>query len=172
MDFERELGLNQTILFLMPSENYNDDIVEVLKELEGNICYVTLNKTYDSLIELFKRNKVSTKNIVFIDAISRTIKNVPDQSEDVYYVSSPAALTELSIVIEKFIKHNFDYVIFDSLTNLLIYEKKAPVAKFVSSLVNKIKNGKTRALFYALSIKEQDELIKQTSMFVDKVIQL
>ena len=64
------------------------------------------------------------------------------------------------------------HLIFDSLTNLLVYESKAPVAKFVSSLVNKIKESKTKAIFYALSVKEQESLIKESGMFVDKVIDL
>ena len=54
----------------------------------------------------------------------------------------------------------------------MIYEKKAPVAKFLSSIVNKIKESNTKALFYALSMKEQDDLIKEGSMFVDNVIDL
>ena len=81
-------------------------------------------------------------------------------------------MTELSLTISKFIKHDFDYLIFDSLTNLLVYESKAPVAKFVASLVNKIKESKTKAVFYALSIKEQEALIKESGMFVDKIIEL
>ena len=97
---------------------------------------------------------------------------MPDQSEGVYYVSSPGALTEISLVIAKFIRHGFDYIIFDSLTNMLVYENKAPVAKFVSVLVNKIKESKTKAIFYALSLKEQDALIRESGMFVDKVIDL
>jgi len=172
MDIKKELSSNQTILLLMPGTEYNEIIVNVLKKLSGNICYVTLNKTCDSLKELFKKKKIKTDNIVFIDAISKTIKNVPDQSEGVYYVSSPGAMTELSLVIEKFLRHKFDYLIFDSLTNLLVYENKAPVSKFVSSLVNKIKQGKTKAVFYALSVKDQETLIKESGMFVDKVLDL
>lgn len=173
MDIKKELSENQTILLLMPSTEYNNKIVEVVKKLDGkNIVYVTLNKTKDSLVEIFKKNKVKVDNIVFIDAISKTIKSVPDQSEGVYYVSSPGAMTELSLVISKFIKHNFEYLIFDSLTNLLVYEGKAPVAKFVSSLVNQIKGSKTKAIFYALSLREQESLIKESGMFVDKVIDL
>jgi len=173
MNIKKELSTNQTILLIMSSTDYNKEIVNIVKNLSGkNIVYVTLNKTQDSLLELFKKNKVNTKSIVFIDAISKTIKNVPDQSEGVYYVSSPGALTELSLVITKFIKHEFDYLIFDSLTNLLVYESKAPVGKFVSSLVNKIKESKTKTIFYALSVKEQEALIKESGMFVDKVIDL
>jgi hypothetical protein len=173
MDIKKELSSNQTILLIMSSADYNNEIIEVVKKLSGkNIVYVTLNKTHDSLVELFKKKKIKTENIVFIDAISKTIKSTPEQSDGVYYVSSPGALTEISLVVSKFIKHNFDYLIFDSLTNLLVYTQKAPVGKFVASLVNKIKESKTKAIFYALSVKEQESLIKESGMFVDKVIEL
>jgi len=173
MDLSKELAKNQTILLLMPGTEYNHIIVDNMKKLKGkNVCYVTLNKTSDSLRELFKKSKIKLDNIVFVDAISKTIKNVPDQGEGVYYVSSPGAMTELALTIDKFLRHGFDYIIFDSLTNLMVYESKAPVSKFVASLVNKIKSGKTRAVFYALSVKEQNVLIQESGMFVDKVLDM
>jgi archaellum biogenesis ATPase FlaH len=172
MDISKELQKNQTILLIMPSADYSRDIISVMKKLKGNICYVTLNKTFDALKEDFKKNKIKTDNIVFIDAISKTIRQVPDTTEGCYFISSPGSLTEISIAIDRFLRHNFDYIIFDSLTNMLIYEKKAPVAKFVSSLVNKIRATKTKAIFYALSVQEQQALIAETGMFVDKVVNL
>jgi len=147
VNIKKELKENQTVLFIMPSQDYNRDVVKVVKSLKGNIGYVTLNKTFDSLKETFKKAKVKTENILFIDAISKTIKSVPDQTEGCYYVSSPGSLTEISIAIDRIIKHEFDYLIFDSLTNMLVYESKAPVAKFVSSLVNKIRGSFDRAIW-------------------------
>ena len=173
MDIKNELTSNQTILLLMPSTEYNNVVLETVKQLsEGSVCYVTLNKTYNSLKELFKKNKINIENLVFIDAISNTISKKPSQEKGCYYVSSPGALTELSLAINKFLKHNFDYLIFDSLTSLLVYQKKVPVSKCISSLVNKIKATKTKAVFYALSAKEQEELIRESGMFVDKVVDL
>ncbi|MFH1682590.1 MAG: hypothetical protein ABIA37_02220 [Candidatus Woesearchaeota archaeon] len=173
MDIKKELSSNQTVLLLMPSTEYNENIVEVVKQLSGkSVCYVTLNKTFDSLKELFEKKKIDTKNIVFIDAISKTIKKVPSQTDRCYFCSSPGALTEISLAVSKFLKHNFEYLIFDSLTNLLIYQKKVPVAQFVSTLVNRIKDSKTKAVFYALSVQEQEELIQESGMFVDEVIDL
>ncbi|MDP6671293.1 MAG: hypothetical protein QGI60_05790, partial [archaeon] len=100
-----------------------------MKKLSGkNVCYVTLNKTAESLKELFKKNGVNVDNVVFIDAISKTFKQVPDQTEGCYFIRSPGALTDLSIRIHKLLEHGFEYLVFDSLTNLLVYEKKAPVA--------------------------------------------
>lgn len=173
MDLVKEFSSNQTMLLLMPGEDYNKVIVQNMKKIsKKSVCYVTLNKTSDALKELFKKAKIKTENIVFIDAISKTIKNMPDQGAGVYYVSNPGAMTELSLTIDKFLRHGFDYLVFDSLTNLLVYESKAPVSKFVASLVNKVKTSKTKAVFYALSLKEQNALIQESGMFVDKVLDL
>ena len=173
MDIKKELSSNQTILLLMPSLDYNQDIIKIIKQLSGkSVCYLTLNKTHDSLRELFQKKKINTENLVFIDAISKTIKSVPNQTKGCYFCSSPSALTEISLTISKFLKHNFEYLIFDSLTNLLIYQKKAPVAQFLSSIINKIRDSHTKAVFYALNMEEQEELIKEASMFVDNVIEL
>lgn len=172
IDIKKETSSNQTVLYLMSGVEYNNVIIKTIKSLSNKtVCYVTLNKTSDSLKETFKKNKIKTDNIIFIDAISKTIKKVPQQDKGVFYVSNPGALTELSLVINRFLNHNFEYLIFDSLTNMLIYEKKEPVAKFVSSIINQIKQSKTKAVFYALSVKEQDLIIKETSMFVDKVVE-
>jgi hypothetical protein len=171
MDITKELNSNQTVLLLMPSASYNKQLVGVVKKLaKKSVCYVTLNKTANSLKEMFKKGKVNVENIVFIDAISATVMKVPKQDNACYYCSSPGSLTEISLMVSKFLRHKFDYLIFDSLTNLLIYQKKAPVGKFVSSLINKIKASDTRAVFYALSAKEQQDLIQQSGMFVDKVV--
>ena len=173
MDIAKELSSNQTILLIMSSDNYNKSSIDVTKPLtDGSVCYVTLNKTYSAIKENLEKSKINLTNIVFIDAISKSIQQKAKQTENCYFISSPGALTEMSLTISKFIKHDFNYIIFDSLSNLMIYEKKAPVAKFVSSLVNKIKGSKTKAVFFAVSVKEQDALIKETSMFVDKVINL
>ena len=173
MDIKKELELNKTLLLIMPSVNYNEVIVDTLKELSGkSACYVTLNKTFSSLKELFNKKDIDTKNVVFIDTISKTIKDVPDQTKGCYFCSSPGALSEISVKISKLLNHNFEYLIFDSLTNLLIYQQDDPVAQFLSNLANKIRDTNTKAIFYVLSVKAQDELIKETEMFVDKVIEI
>ncbi len=172
IDIKKELDKNQTILGVMESEKYNEAIITVPKILasKGTICYVTLNKTSSSLIEIFKKNKINLSNIVFIDAISKSFKKSPNKSDQVYFVSSPGAFTEISLVLSKFLKHKFDYVIFDSVTNLMTYHNKTIINKFLKTLVSNIKKTKSKSLFFTLNIKEHQSLIKQGNMFFDKVI--
>ena len=82
MDIENELKENKIVLLLVPSLDYNDIVHANAKILsKKNLGYITLNKTADSLKEDFKKAKVNVENILFIDAISKTIKNVPDQAK-------------------------------------------------------------------------------------------
>ena len=69
MNVIKQLSENQVILVLVPSMQYNDTILEVTKSLsKKKVCYVTLNKTFDSLKEIFKKNNVTMDNVIFIDA--------------------------------------------------------------------------------------------------------
>jgi archaellum biogenesis ATPase FlaH len=173
MNVVEELKINKVILLLVSNKTYAPFVIDTLRQLEGKkICYVSLNKTCSALKELFVNNNISLSNVVFIDAISQTIQRTPSHAEQCYFISSPGALTELSIVINKFLQHDFDYLIFDSLTNILTYHRQAPVARFIALLTNKIKTTKTKAIIFALSSDENEGVIKESGMFVDRVMEI
>ena len=74
-------------------------------------------------------------------------------------MSSPGSLKKLSLMIDKFLRHDFEYIIFDSLNDLLIYREKKSVKRFLLKTFKKIKSSKTKAIFYVLNLKEQEDLI-------------
>ncbi len=170
MNLKTEFKNDRILLFLLPSINYKLFVEKNLKTLPGEkICYVTLNKTADALKEDFVKAKIDFKKIIFVDAITKTLKNAPDYTNNVYCINSPGALTELAITIDK-LTDKFDYLIFDSITNLLIYQEESPVSRCLSDIINKLRNSGKRAIFYALSVKEQQILIKEVETFVDNVV--
>jgi len=137
------------------------------------ICYITMNKTYLAVKEDLAKDGVDAKNIVFVDAISKTIKQVKDRIDDsCICVSSPAALTEISLAIAEFMRRGYNHIIFDSLNDLMIYEKKAPVTQFVLSMVNKLREADAYGMFYAVTLDENAGMLKQVGMFVDKVVEV
>ncbi len=172
MNIKNELKSNQILLLLMSSSAYNSTAIKVFKQLDGKICYITFNKTYQALKDIFLKNKISTEKIIFIDCITKSMYNIPVEVKDCYFIESPVALNEISIWITEVLNKNIDYIIFDSLTNFFIYENSNNVLKFVFNITNKIKNTKTKALFYAPYIKGYENLIKKSEMFADSVIYL
>ncbi len=171
LNIQKELKTNKIVLVLVPSIDYTNVVRDTAKELSKHkMGYITLNKTYAALKEDFNKAKVNVDNITFIDAISKTIKNVPDHANGVYFLSAPNSLTEMSIQVSSLVEEKIDCVVFDSLTNLLIYQQKAPVAKFLSTIINKLRDGNVCGVFFCLDVREHEELIQEASMFVDKVI--
>ncbi len=172
MDILKELEESKAVLLLMPGTEYNEISMDIAKQLSSKrVGYITLNKTFPAIQENFEKKGIDTKKFVFVDAISKTIKEIED-SDQCYFVSSPGALTEIAIKISKLLKQDMGYIIFDSLTNLLVYQKKAPVGKFVSNTVAMVQETKSKAIFYAIKVKEHEILIEETSMFVDRVIDM
>lgn len=173
MDILKELDEHQSVLLLVGGRDYGEAVLEAARQLSGKrVCYVTLNKTYRALDESLAAKGVDTRAFFFIDAILPTLAAETPKDERCAFVTSPASLTELSIAISSALGKGYEYLVFDSLTNLLVYEGKAPVAKFLSGLVNKIRRSTTRAVFLALAIDQHRELIEEASMFVDRVIEL
>lgn len=175
VDLKKELGSYQIILSILSNEYYNESLIKIMKQLEnGKICYVSLNKTTDSLVKNFRANKIDTKNIFFIDAVTRSFEQNKSHDNSIL-ISSPYALTELGIAISEILKTKaFGIIIFDSLSTLSIYQKdkKDVTAKFTSQIINKIRSNDDKGVFTCLEDDAGSELIKKSSMFVDKVVRM
>jgi archaellum biogenesis ATPase FlaH len=170
IDLSRLLLSSDSLLVKIPSELYNQSVSGIPNLLKDHIvCYTSLNKTYNSLKQRFGNEGFPLDHLVFIDAITRSMEPA-ENTDDCYFVSSPQALTELSIVISEFLNQNIDYVIVDSLTTLLIYQKKVdPVVKFVTKMVNTAKKQNSHLVFFVLDSTEHQLLIEESAMVMDAV---
>ena len=147
---KKEIDDNQATILLVPNIDYDDVIVDMARQLSGKkICYVTLNKTYSALKELLKLNNVDVKNIIFIDGITRNVKN-PADMDDCHFVDSPVTVADLSKNLSTLLRQDFDYLVFDSLSNLFTYQKKNSVEYFVQTLVSMLEERGCRGVFFAL----------------------
>lgn len=172
MDLKKEVSENSILLSILPKEYYSESIMELVNNLnDKKICYVTLNKTTEALKDSFKIHNINTKNILFVDAVSMGIGNYKEQ-ENTVLVSSPIALTELSLVITKILeKSKIDVLIFDSLSTLNIYESHYKgIDKFVLNLMNKVRSCKKKGIFTCLEEDVNTDLIKDSFMYADKPI--
>jgi KaiC/GvpD/RAD55 family RecA-like ATPase len=171
VNIKKILSEKQTILLSLDSKKYNEISRDIAKQLSGKkVCYITLSKTCESVRSVFKEKKVNSENFIIIDAISKTIRKMPDKEGNCRFTTSPAALTELSLVITDQLNSKIDYLVFDSLTTLLVYQKADVATRFVSSIINKIKGNNTKAIFYVLPIKEHEGFFKECCLFVDEVV--
>lgn len=171
MNLEKELKENSIVLSVFDKNYYNDSLYEVMKSLKNKrLCYVTLNRGASSLLTSFRLRRIPTGKIFFIDAVSQSLGKT-ENSENIIFVSSPKALTELSLAITESLKTGFfDAMVFDSLSALNMYERGKSSEQFASHVMNKVKSEDKKGVFTCLEDDLQSNLIKNSCMYVDKVL--
>ncbi|MFH1364926.1 MAG: hypothetical protein ABIH52_04735 [Candidatus Aenigmatarchaeota archaeon] len=174
-DIEKEMKDNDILILLIPNQNYADrinNIVEASTRAFNKICYTTTNRPYATLLASFEKRGIKTERIIFIDSATGSFKKIESKSK-VIFISSPRALTEMNIEINKVIdKENVKQMLFDSLSTLLVYEQTSTVIKFSHSIISKLRSSNVKAVLTCLKDDMDSEIIKDLSMFVDKMVEI
>ena len=172
MDIESALKGNNTVLQTMSKFDYQSSLFSLMRGLKGKkVCYISLNKPASSVSEGLNKKKISTANTFFIDAVSSSLGE-PEEKDNVLLVSSPAALTELSIAIMNALKGSyFDAFVFDSLSTLNIYNLGAASERFVKKVINSINSKKGKGIFVCLDEDVNTQLVKNSILSIDTILQ-
>jgi len=144
------------------------DLHKVLSKKFKKIGVVMLHKSSSALLEELEKAKVNCSNYCFIDCES---KRDAGGIKECLHVSSPAALTELALSIEK-MKKNYqpNLLILDNISSLLIYNNEALVLKFLHSVMQKVRQTKSRAVYLILE-EGKKSFISDLSLFADMIIE-
>jgi len=151
------LGEDQIVLLMVPAMRYNKIMLKLAADLSAKkICYITLNKTYDSLKEKFQDEKISMQNFIFIDAVSMTIKDVPPHTANCYFVKSPSDLQAFSSAVASCLEMGFEYLIFDSLSDFFVHLSEEDAYNFIVDLVGDIRIKKSlKGIFCVMTTGEE-----------------
>ncbi len=163
----------KVILLLIPSAKYSPLICKYLKKMNvSSAGYITVNKSYDVVQELLKKFKINTKNFFFIDCVTKTI-TVPSKVSNCFFVSSPLALTEMSLAIKKLTNVSTQTIVVDSLSNLLVYHQPKHLAGFVYDLIDKVRQNADTVLVMSMAKEDKSsELFRLIGLKVDEVVEL
>jgi hypothetical protein len=171
MDIKKSIGSAGSTLIVAPSLEIDDIVLENMSFLSTNkVCYITLKKTYGFLENVFKRHDVNVKHFSFIDVISKVLMHAPDKAGNCLYLF-PYFTDDFWNSIVDFAGKS-DYVVFDSLTNLLAYRGNKEVLQMVKVFLEKMKSKKVKVIFYAMSNVGHDDLIRNMEALFDKVIKI
>ena len=167
------------VLILTSAEKYLENVINVLKTLINKknypCIYVTINKPYQVLLNVLKKNSINTEKIFFIDLISKMTRTEITGVKDCLFIASPDSLTELSIAITESVRNlhgKNKFIFLDSLSTLLIYNQAGTVTKFAHFLIGKMKTESVEMIIISLEKEMDPKLVSQISILVDKVIKV
>lgn len=172
MDIKKDINENNIIVLIISNKKYSailEDTVKALASAYSKLCYTSLNKPYDKLLNEFKKNNIDAGKFFFIDCVSEKIST----GKNVLYVSSPRSLTELNITINKVLDAgDIQLTIFDSLSTLLAYEGSMTVIKFLHSIISAFRTYGSKCIFTCMKDDVNADIIKDLKMFADKVVEV
>ncbi|KYK27359.1 hypothetical protein AYK26_03815 [Euryarchaeota archaeon SM23-78] len=174
MDLIEEVKNKQIVLVVLPKTQYTNKLIEVVKAVDvvsNKVCYVCLNKPYNSIIDNLKANNLDLDKYFFIDVLTSTVKT-PEPTDNCEFVQSPSALTDISLAFTKAVQEmNCNNVLFDAISTLTIYQDIGEIIKFTQNLMTKARVSGVKSVYIALK-EDSDELVKDLTMFVDGVVEL
>ena len=172
---ETEPGIS---LVLTNAKKYNEANIALTKYMVNTKgipgVYVTLNKPYRTM----KKNldgKVDLRMLIFIDAITKSTGGKINKDDECLYLDTMQNLTDLGVAIDQAIRaipSEDKFLLFDSLSTLLIYSQAGSVSKFIHFLTGKIRALGVNGVLLSLVHGEEDEFLSQLSMFCDQTIYL
>ncbi|MBT3398257.1 hypothetical protein HOA55_05335 [archaeon] len=152
-----------TLKTVPANKDYSGTIMRVVRGAkQKKVCYVTLNRSCGSLAEMFEKVK---KEFFYIDGISATLLS-PPRVKDCHYVPAAYSLDNIQRLVKIAISKGYTFLVFDSLSNLLIHKQAVPVGgdiigEFIRSFKDELSKKKGSAVFFVKSSDKKKPLIKE-----------
>lgn len=143
-----------------------DAAVRGISAEKYSLVYLCINQSAKTVIEKMKKQKIATDKILFIDCISQNKNN---DKNNVIFIENPKALTKTSIAINTALMHmpGKKAVIVDSLSTMMIYTELDQLARYTSSIIEKIRLNDAKTMMFAIPEKS---LLNKVSPFFDEII--
>jgi len=177
-DIAGTIDVNEKLLYLMlaPPENINAMNLEVVKNILNRGCtpiVISVNLPYKVLARIYTKEGIDPGKYYIVDAVTQYSGGVCEPHPQVKYVTNPANLTDLGIVITEMLKQIPEpskCIVFDSVSMLLIHTPTVTASKFLHFVVNKLKLSDVAGIFLCVEKGLDPVILSQMSAFVDKIV--
>ena len=145
-------------------------VKSILSNKRYTLIVVSASRPYPNLIDIYQKNKIDTKRIFCIDCASKG--SSPKGENKAIYVEGASALTKISISIDELSKAiaGNKLLFIDSITTMLIYNEPHVFARFIHSVLTKLRMAEISCLLISLENETNREVRAEIAQLCDKVI--
>jgi KaiC/GvpD/RAD55 family RecA-like ATPase len=173
-----DLKKSYVLLALIKVKEYSATNIELIKFfVEKKIpgIFVTINKPLEDLAMDIPKDYLESQGIYFIDCISKMSGAAEMSGKNFFCVESPNQLVELSEMLKNVvskIQSEEKFIVIDSISTLLIYNKPEVVEKFVHSIAGKMRVWKVKGVLIMVESSETKPIAETLGQFCDHVVEI
>ena len=162
-----------SILIETPVDQLQENIISVVGDLRSDGLsgiYVSINKPYKTINDIFIKNDINTDKIFFVDCITASGEGDRD---NVSFIPDISDLSGLSIAISRFIDKipNEKFLLIDAIHTLWIYHTPEFIARFIQNLTERSYRAGVKIIVFIVE-SEDKRLMRKLVPFFDQVIRL
>jgi uncharacterized membrane protein len=149
-------------------------VVKLLTDEGYKGLILSASRPCTSLLSLYKKNKIDTKNIFILDTVCRSQDTKVKQLNNVLHLESSSALTGISLSINEAINKipGKKFIFIDSITTMLIHNKPTIFGKFMHTVLTRMRMKNMNGMFITLE-KETDKAVRaEIVQLCDKVLRV
>jgi len=133
--------------------------------------YVTMNKPYETLVNMLSKSNVDIRRLFFVDTISNVIGRAHNNANNCVTIQSPSALTQLGIVITKACSsRKMGFLVLDSLSTMLVYNDSKAIVKFSHFLINQLRKYNLTGVILSLNKEADGQMFDSVTQFCDDIV--
>jgi hypothetical protein len=132
---------------------------------------LSASRPYSNLLDIYKENGIEIEKIIILDGVSKgqTVEN-----KNVIFLGGLDDLTNISIALSdtyKKLDHK-SFLFLDSITSMLIYNNPMIFAKFIHSLLVKMRINNEGGILFSLEEETEKRVRAEIAQLCDKVIKI
>jgi len=164
------------VLVETSAENAFDVALAVVRFLTKKSDYgiiVSANRPYTTLLNAYQRNNIDTSKVFIVDLISKNL-NGHFKAENVMFIDNVSSLTDISLSVNRHMKelNGKKFVFFDSLTTMLIHNEPYVFARFIHSILTRMRLNGVGGVLISLTDSSNYDLRAEIAQLCDKVIKI
>jgi len=166
-----------TVLLETSAENALEVSLAMIKILtDKNYIGIILSasRPYENLSTLYQNNDINMGKILILDLVSKSQNVGLEETGNVMYLENASALTNISIAIDECFPRiqGKKFIFFDSITTMLIHNKPDVFARFIHSILTKMRLNGISSLLVSLENETNRKVRAEISQLCDTILKI
>jgi hypothetical protein len=134
---------------------------------------LSANRPYVNLMNLYEKNEIDINKMFILDLISKN-QNGSAQADNVLFLENISALTDISLSLNDCMKtiNGKKFVFIDSITTMLIHNQPYVFARFIHSILTKMRLNGVGGVLVSLDNKTNKDVRAEIAQLCDKIIKI